>query len=119
PDAAAVEELPVMRTGSDDLPGQREHERRVRAGPDRQPHRGEVRMDVVAHGRDVHETDPGRATAALPTSGVVPADAARVGPGVLGRHAAEADDELAVRLDLGPARTTRPDAPRRAADDVR
>ena len=82
---------------------QPEHQRDVGAGPDRMPDRRDLRRQVVAQRADQVEFDA--ALAARPRGGPrdVLARTAAADIVVLQRHAAEGEDQPAVRDQLVPA----------------
>ena len=95
-----------------------EHDRDVGIRARRQPFRAEKVRHVVAQGTDIDEGHSGFARLAHGAALDVAGDAAVVDLAVLERHSAEADHELGVLDDRGPARVLALD-PGEAPHDVR
>ena len=100
----AVEEGLVMESLDQQRVAERQHQRGVGAGPDRQPFDVAAGVEVVGRRRHIDEADTGVAQAEEAALDVVHDGAARVDLGVLARHAAEGDEKPAVPGEHLPAR---------------
>ncbi|MBB2706949.1 UNVERIFIED_ORG: hypothetical protein GGE63_005091 [Rhizobium esperanzae] len=98
----AVEKFPVMPSLVDEDEGDCEHERDIGSGDDRQPFSLQIGGEIILEG--AYEDKTGAAGTGTTQRGTydVPADTAAVDIGVLDRHAAEGNDQLAAALDRLP-----------------
>ena len=104
PDAVTREEVFVVPALFEQGMCESEHDRDVAVRPGRKPLRVEEVRHVVAQGTHVDEGDSGLARLAHVAALGVAGDAAVVDLAVLERHPSEADHELGVPDDRGPAR---------------
>ena len=91
-----------------------EHQRDIGAGPDRMPESGQVFRQIVAQRPDQMKLDAALSRRAEPLAGDMPARAAAADIVVLQCHAAEGEDQRALRDQLVPAHIVTGDGALRA-----